>query len=63
MRGPLVTFHAAQILAGGKTPFIHDKSANGAKVVIKKFDSVYVPQMTNRDFPPLNYVVSAACSS
>ena len=32
----LVTFLAAQILAGGKTPFLHVKSENGAKVVYEK---------------------------
>jgi len=29
----LTTFLAAQILAAGKTPFLHVKSENGAKVV------------------------------
>ena len=32
----LVTFLAAQIQAGGKTPFLHVKSENGAKVVYQK---------------------------
>jgi hypothetical protein len=32
----LVTFLAAQILAAGKTPFLHVKSENGAKVVYQK---------------------------
>jgi ribosomal protein S18 acetylase RimI-like enzyme len=32
----LVTFLAAQILAGGKTPFLHVKSENEAKVVYQK---------------------------
>jgi hypothetical protein len=32
----LVTFLAAQILAAGKTPFLHVKSGNGAKVVYQK---------------------------
>jgi predicted GNAT family acetyltransferase len=32
----LVTFLAAQILAAGKTPFLHVKSENGAKVVYHK---------------------------
>lgn len=32
----LVTFIAAQILAAGKTPFLHVKSENGAKVVYQK---------------------------
>jgi ribosomal protein S18 acetylase RimI-like enzyme len=32
----LVTFLAAQILAEGKTPFLHVKSENGAKVVYEK---------------------------
>src|SRR5580704_3041268 len=32
----LVTFLAAQILATGKTPFLHVKSENGAKVVYQK---------------------------
>jgi ribosomal protein S18 acetylase RimI-like enzyme len=32
----LVTFLAAQILAAGKTPFLHVKSENGAKVVYEK---------------------------
>jgi len=32
----LVTFLAAQILAVGKTPFLHVKSENGAKVVYQK---------------------------
>src|ERR1700758_1244652 len=31
-----VTFLAAQILAAGKTPFLHVKSENGAKVVYQK---------------------------
>ena len=32
----LVTFLAAQILAAGKTPFLHVKSENGAKVVYQE---------------------------
>jgi GNAT superfamily N-acetyltransferase len=32
----LVTFLAAQILAAGKTPFLHAKSENGATVVYQK---------------------------
>src|SRR5215510_9099649 len=32
----LVTFLVAQILAAGKTPFLHVKSENGAKVVYEK---------------------------
>jgi ribosomal protein S18 acetylase RimI-like enzyme len=32
----LTTFLAAQILAAGKTPFLHVKSENGAKVVYEK---------------------------
>jgi predicted GNAT family acetyltransferase len=32
----LTTFLAAQILAAGKTPFLHVKSENGAKVVYQK---------------------------
>jgi predicted GNAT family acetyltransferase len=32
----LVTFLTAQILAAGKTPFLHVKSENGAKVVYQK---------------------------
>jgi ribosomal protein S18 acetylase RimI-like enzyme len=32
----LVTFLATQILAAGKTPFLHVKSENGAKVVYQK---------------------------
>jgi ribosomal protein S18 acetylase RimI-like enzyme len=32
----LVTFLAAQILAGGRTPFLHVKSENNAKVVYQK---------------------------
>jgi len=32
----LVRFLAAQILATGKTPFLHVKSENGAKVVYQK---------------------------
>jgi predicted GNAT family acetyltransferase len=40
----LTTFLAAQILAAAKTPFLHVKSENGAKVVIRKLDSVYGPQ-------------------
>jgi ribosomal protein S18 acetylase RimI-like enzyme len=32
----LTTFLAAQILAAGKTPFLHIKSENGAKVVYQK---------------------------
>ena len=32
----LVTFLAAQIVAAGKTPFLHVKSENGAKVVYEK---------------------------
>jgi len=32
----LVTFLAAQILAAGKTPFLHVKSENGARVVYQK---------------------------
>ncbi len=32
----LVTFVAAQILAAGKTPFLHVKSENGAKVVYQQ---------------------------
>jgi N-acetylglutamate synthase-like GNAT family acetyltransferase len=32
----LVTFLAAQILAAGKTPFLHVKSENGAKVVYQQ---------------------------
>jgi ribosomal protein S18 acetylase RimI-like enzyme len=32
----LTTFLAAQILASGKTPFLHVKSENGAKVVYQK---------------------------
>ena len=32
----LVTFLAAQILAAGKTPFLHVKSENGAKVAYQK---------------------------
>jgi predicted GNAT family acetyltransferase len=32
----LVTFLAAQILAAGKTPFLHVKSENGAKTVYHK---------------------------
>jgi ribosomal protein S18 acetylase RimI-like enzyme len=32
----LTTFLAAQILAAGKTPFLHVKSENGAKVVYRK---------------------------
>ena len=32
----LVTFLVAQILATGKTPFLHVKSENGAKVVYRK---------------------------
>jgi predicted GNAT family acetyltransferase len=32
----LVTFLAAQILAAGKTPFLHVKSENDAKVVYQK---------------------------
>jgi len=32
----LVTFLAAQILAAGKTPFLHVKSENGAKLVYQK---------------------------
>jgi predicted GNAT family acetyltransferase len=31
-----VTFLTAQILAAGKTPFLHVKSENGAKVVYHK---------------------------
>ena len=38
----LVTFVAAQILAAGKTPFLHVESENGAKWFINKLDSVYV---------------------
>jgi predicted GNAT family acetyltransferase len=32
----LTTFLASQILAAGKTPFLHVKSENGAKVVYQK---------------------------
>ncbi len=32
-----MTFLAAQILAGGKIPFLHVKSENDAKVVYQKF--------------------------
>src|SRR6202008_1791727 len=32
----LVTFAAAQILPAGKTPFLHVKSENGAKVVYQQ---------------------------
>jgi predicted GNAT family acetyltransferase len=32
----LTTFLAARILAAGKTPFLHVKSENGAKVVYQK---------------------------
>jgi predicted GNAT family acetyltransferase len=32
----LVTFLATQILEAGKTPFLHVKSENGAKVVYQK---------------------------
>jgi predicted GNAT family acetyltransferase len=32
----LTSFLAAQILAAGKTPFLHVKSENGAKVVYPK---------------------------
>ena len=32
----LTTFLAAQILAAGKTPFLHVKSENGAKVVYQQ---------------------------
>ena len=32
----LTTFLAAQILAAGKSPFLHVKSENGAKVVYQK---------------------------
>ena len=31
-----MTFLAAEILAAGKTPFLHVKSENGAKVVYQK---------------------------
>jgi len=34
--GELTTFLAAQILAAGKTPFLHVKSENGAKVLYQK---------------------------
>ena len=34
--GPLTTFLAIQILAAGKTPFLHVKSENGAKLVYHK---------------------------
>jgi hypothetical protein len=40
----LTTFLASQILAAGKTPFLHVKSENGAKVFIRKLDSVYARQ-------------------
>jgi predicted GNAT family acetyltransferase len=36
MQRALTTFLAAQILAAGKTPFLHVKSENGAKVVYHK---------------------------
>jgi hypothetical protein len=40
----LTRFLAAQILAAGKSPFLHVKYENGARVVSKQLDSVYVPQ-------------------
>ena len=43
----LVTFLTSQILAAGKTPFLHVKSENEAKVLYQKIGfPVYVPQYT-----------------